>query len=613
MSSLTLDDLCAHLLILVVRCEKDGSVVKAVRKLCRDFKMGGEALGVNFGMVLLGGATCETSKAQTKDTVFAAGRRLHAAMAGAGAVAMGDCLELDSELEDMVPKLEQLSADLQAVLPEEASEARDSVQTEEEVVAQSPERMGRPPLPAKVLRPDATAITPPEASEWGVRRMNDDRIRAADEAYRTQQRLTGSPVGGGGGNGSAFAGSAHTSPIAAPALARAAVKEALRGPKGAGADADAGAGGAGLPDLRSLPFTVVHSEDVAGDVAGQVMAGARARGFCNANVMSFSKFKNLKFDERKQVVIFVLQTIEVSRRTEHTLAPSASFYPQAASPLSPARTPPPPIPLGPPTLQNGQPPENSGKCLRWLARKAHSPTMLEDALFFGVLGLGDSNLLLDRQTTTANDCNQAGQKLDKRLSELGAHRVCARGDADERTGFHEVDPWCEELWAQLAPDDLPFVSRSGGGSGTGTGGAMRAGGVGGTGSGGGDSADGGGGGGGPPSHPPSMSPMKDSSSSNTGVSKSVSSHEHSSTGATKQRKRSTSLKNVFPPAAPERPLSPMTGRNNSDQASTGIKRGANETEGGRGFDLSKELAVTVGAAALVVLGLVILSTRNRRP
>mmetsp|Transcript_6621 Transcript_6621/g.16819 ORF Transcript_6621/g.16819 Transcript_6621/m.16819 type:complete len:580 (+) Transcript_6621:376-2115(+) len=572
MSSLTLDDLCAHLLILVVRCEKDGSVVKAVRKLCRDFKMGGEALGVNFGMVLLGGATCETSKAQTKDTVFAAGRRLHAAMAGAGAVAMGDCLELDSELEDMVPKLEQLSADLQAVLPEEASEARDSVQTEEEVVAQSPERMGRPPLPAKVLRPDATAITPPEASEWGVRRMNDDRSRAADEAYRTQQRLTGSPVGGGGGNGSAFAGSAHTSPIAAPALARAAVKEALRGPKGAGADADAGAGGAGLPDLRSLPFTVVHSEDVAGDVAGQVMAGARARGFCNANVMSFSKFKNLKFDERKQVVIFVLQTIE-----------------------------------------NGQPPENSGKCLRWLARKAHSPTMLEDALFFGVLGLGDSNLLLDRQTTTANDCNQAGQKLDKRLSELGAHRVCARGDADERTGFHEVDPWCEELWAQLAPDDLPFVSRSGGGSGTGTGGAMRAGGVGGTGSGGGDSADGGGGGGGPPSHPPSMSPMKDSSSSNTGVSKSVSSHEHSSTGATKQRKRSTSLKNVFPPAAPERPLSPMTGRNNSDQASTGIKRGANETEGGRGFDLSKELAVTVGAAALVVLGLVILSTRNRRP
>jgi len=572
MSSLTLDDLCAHLLILVVRCEKDGSVVKAVRKLCRDFKMGGEALGVNFGMVLLGGATCETSKAQTKDTVFAAGRRLHAAMAGAGAVAMGDCLELDSELEDMVPKLEQLSADLQAVLPEEASEARDSVQTEEEVVAQSPERMGRPPLPAKVLRPDATAITPPEASEWGVRRMNDDRSRAADEAYRTQQRLTGSPVGGGGGNGSAFAGSAHTSPLAAPALARAAVKEALRGPKGAGADADAGAGGAGLPDLRSLPFTVVHSEDVAGDVAGQVMAGARARGFCNANVMSFSKFKNLKFDERKQVVIFVLQTIE-----------------------------------------NGQPPENSGKCLRWLARKKHSPTMLEDALFFGVLGLGDSNLLLDRQTTTANDCNQAGQKLDKRLSELGAHRVCARGDADERTGFHEVDPWCEELWAQLAPDDLPFISRSGGGSGTGTGGAMRAGGVGGTGSGGGDSADGGGGGGGPPSHPPSMSPMKDSSSSNTGVSKSVSSHEHSSTGATKQRKRSTSLKNVFPPAAPERPLSPMTGRNNSDQASTGIKRGANETEGGRGFDLSKELAVTVGAAALVVLGLVILSTRNRRP
>ena len=35
----TLNHLCAHLPMLVVRCEKDGSVVKAVRKLCRDFKV----------------------------------------------------------------------------------------------------------------------------------------------------------------------------------------------------------------------------------------------------------------------------------------------------------------------------------------------------------------------------------------------------------------------------------------------------------------------------------------------------------------------------------------------------------------------------------------------
>ena len=59
------------------------------------------------------------------------------------------------------------------------------------------------------------------------------------------------------------------------------------------------------------------------------------------------------------------------------------------------------------------------------------------------------------KTTTAKDCNQAGQKLDKRLAELGGRRLGSRGDADERTGFHEVDPWCDELWTHLAPDDTP--------------------------------------------------------------------------------------------------------------------------------------------------------------
>ena len=67
-----------------------------------------------------------------------------------------------------------------------------------------------------------------------------------------------------------------------------------------------------------------------------------------------------------------------------------------------------------------------------------------------VLGLGDSNLLLDRQTTTAKDCNQVGQTLDARLAELGAERFCARGEADERTGLTEVEPWIASLWAALA-------------------------------------------------------------------------------------------------------------------------------------------------------------------
>ena len=264
-----------------------------------------------------------------------------------------------------------------------------------------------------------------------------------------------------------------------------------------------------------------------------------------------------------------------------------------------------------PTLQNGQPPESSGKCLRWLARKAHPSTLLDGTLFFGVLGLGDSNLLLDRQTTTAKDCNQAGQKLDKRLGELGARRLCARGDADERTGFKEVDPWCEELWAQLVAnnDAKPkAVSPSGGGSGSGSGGA--GGGAGGSGGGG----AGGGAGGGPPT-PPSASlmvpvhvPVEESSrsSSNTAVATTA-----------------------IPTTAPERPSSPVAGNtSDSDQAGTDRKRGASEAEGGAGgrrvdlpmpmptsTSLSKELAMAIGAGALVVLGvgLVILSTRKRRP
>ena len=151
---------------------------------------------------------------------------------------------------------------------------------------------------------------------------------------------------------------------------------------------------------------MVHSEDVAGDVAGQVMAGARARGFHHAEVIGFSKFKDLKLEDRKQVVVFVLQTIEVrvGRRESITRMDQrirALLTPHLLILLT--SLPPPPLSFYSRRVslflysQNGQPPENAGKCLRWLSRKAHPSTMLEGLLFFGVLGLGDSNLLLDRQ------------------------------------------------------------------------------------------------------------------------------------------------------------------------------------------------------------------------
>lgn len=63
--------------------------------------------------------------------------------------------------------------------------------------------------------------------------------------------------------------------------------------------------------------------------------------------------------------------------------------------------------------------------------------------------MGDSNLLLDRQTTGAKDCNQVAQEMDARLEALGGMRFLELGMADERTGLEEVEPWIDGLWEAL--------------------------------------------------------------------------------------------------------------------------------------------------------------------
>ena len=100
------------------------------------------------------------------------------------------------------------------------------------------------------------------------------------------------------------------------------------------------------------------------------------------------------------------------------------------------------------TIENEAPPEDAGACIRFFKRKTHPDTLLNDR-HFAVLGLGDSNLLLDRQHTAAKDCNQVAQALDKRLEALGAHRFCDRGECDERTGLLEVEPWIDMLLAKI--------------------------------------------------------------------------------------------------------------------------------------------------------------------
>jgi sulfite reductase alpha subunit-like flavoprotein len=101
------------------------------------------------------------------------------------------------------------------------------------------------------------------------------------------------------------------------------------------------------------------------------------------------------------------------------------------------------------TIENESPPEEAGACVRFFKRKTHPDTLLTDRVQFAVLGLGDSNLLLDRQHTSAKDCNQVAQALDLRLEALGGTRFVEQGEADERTGLTEVEPWIDALVSKL--------------------------------------------------------------------------------------------------------------------------------------------------------------------
>ena len=128
---------------------------------------------------------------------------------------------------------------------------------------------------------------------------------------------------------------------------------------------------------------VLHGGELASDIAERIAKDAAAHSV-TMQVASMENFKEFKLDssETVQTVIFVVQTIE-----------------------------------------NEAAPEAAGSCCRFFKRKTHAADLLAGKLRFAVLALGDSNLLLDRQTTTAKDCNQVGQTLDARLAELGDARL----------------------------------------------------------------------------------------------------------------------------------------------------------------------------------------------
>lgn len=155
---------------------------------------------------------------------------------------------------------------------------------------------------------------------------------------------------------------------------------------------------------------ILYGGEASTQIARDLAQKASEKGL-TPRVVAMDDFKTCKLDESPAVAIFVVETIE-----------------------------------------NAQPAEAAGTCLRFYnrKRKAGENGFFKGKLRYAVLGLGDTNLLLDRQSTTAKDCNQAAQTLDSALKFLGAERVCERGEANDAVGLEEAfEPWCETLWKPL--------------------------------------------------------------------------------------------------------------------------------------------------------------------
>ncbi|WP_295463459.1 bifunctional nitrate reductase/sulfite reductase flavoprotein subunit alpha [uncultured Pseudomonas sp.] len=98
------------------------------------------------------------------------------------------------------------------------------------------------------------------------------------------------------------------------------------------------------------------------------------------------------------------------------------------------------------TFGDGEAPDNGQVFWQGLSRLDTSLAELD----YAVLALGDS--------TYEQFCGH-GQRLDARLAELGARRLCARFDCDA-DGLEGADAWLATLQQQLAPSAPPVFSAS---------------------------------------------------------------------------------------------------------------------------------------------------------
>ena len=111
------------------------------------------------------------------------------------------------------------------------------------------------------------------------------------------------------------------------------------------------------------------------------------------------------------------------------------------------------------TTGDGEHCDNSGSFARFLA-KPHPEDMLK-GMKYTVLALGDQNY--------PNFCN-AGKRIDKRMSDVGAERFYESGFADDGVGLEVVvEPWKQKLWPallglwadtiQLSPQIAPLLRK----------------------------------------------------------------------------------------------------------------------------------------------------------
>jgi sulfite reductase alpha subunit-like flavoprotein len=170
---------------------------------------------------------------------------------------------------------------------------------------------------------------------------------------------------------------------------------------------------------------ILHGGELSSDVASQIESKLTSSTEIDVQQISMSKSKEFK--------AALIEDVNVAKST--TLA---IFVVQ--------------------TIENESPTEDAGACVRFFKRKTHPESLMADKVQFAVLGLGDSNLLLDRQHTGAKDCNQVAQSLDSWLAALGGTRFCARGEADERTGLTEVEPWIETTLLATLKENIQAAS-----------------------------------------------------------------------------------------------------------------------------------------------------------